>query len=252
MAYFEGGFFEYLRGRFGTFISRMRYGKTYISRAPGRYNTKSVKVKTMRKVFSRRQRINHELRRCPKIREFWKSIDVEGLNDNTRLMIRNKDFVAYERMLPGLGITPASFNKISVKNIVIEATDITFDFKLLRAAPGKLEPPYDVFCVFITDRHYKETAFGFTRDKRFYSGTKFVTVEEENGDSYIPLRVRQYYRAEQAKYEAEKAYLLVAAIKFNELKNKYEWSETFFEELFDFVPAEKKKDHSASSIRYDD
>ena len=34
---------------------------------------------------------------------------------------------------------------------------------------------------------------------------------------------------------------MVAAIKFNELKNKYEWSDTYFEEISDFMPDEDKK-----------
>jgi len=252
MAYFDKSSFGKLRGKFGNFISRLRYGKPYISPVPSRYNTKSEKVKTMRKVFSRRQRLNHELRRCPKLREFWKTLDVEGLNDNTKLMIRNKDFVAYERLLSGIGITPVSFDKSSVKNIVIEDSYITFDFKLERAIPKHLEPPYDVFCVFILDRYFDEVDDGFIRRKSFYSGTDFQTIEQDSGDVYTSLRFRQYYRAEQVKYLAEKAYLMVAAVKYNDLKNKYEWTDTFFEELVDFIPEDKKKDYTKNIIKYDD
>lgn len=252
MARFEESAFGKLRGKFGNFVSRLRYGKAYISPVPLKYNTKSEKVKTMRKVFSRRQRINHELRRCPKIRDFWRSLDVEGLNDNTKLMIRNKVFVAYERLLPGFGITPFSFDKISVKNIVIEDDYITFDFKLERANPKILQPPYDIFCFFITDRFFEETIFGYTRNKSFYSGIEFQTVEKENDDSYISLRFSQHYKVTQVKYLADKAYLMVAAVKFNDMKNKYEWSDTFFEELTDFIPQDKKKDFYKNIHKFND
>ena len=46
---------------------------------------------------------------------------------------------------------------------------------------------------------------------------------------------------------------MVAAIKFNDLKNKYEWSDTFFEELFDFMPDEdKKKKWNGVTLKMDD
>ncbi len=57
----------------------------------------------------------------------------------------------------------------------------------------------------------------------------------------------------QQKYIAEKAYLMVAAIKFNKLMNKHEWSDTFFEELFDFMPDDsKKKKWNGVTIKSDD
>ena len=45
---------------------------------------------------------------------------------------------------------------------------------------------------------------------------------------------------------------MVAAVKYNDLKNKYEWTDTFFEELVDFIPEDKKKVYTKNIIKYDD
>ena len=240
MARFDSGVFGFLRGKVGNIVARLRYGEVYVAEKPLKYNTKSEKVKFTRKVFSRRQRLNSQLRKEPEIVSFWKVVESEGLNDNTKLMIRNKPFVSYERLLPGCGFTPASEDKIIVKNIVADELDIKFEFKLERANPNILEPPYDVFCIFILDRLFEYTPHGRIRHKTIAAAITFQTIENEIPGTFIPVVVRPNHIILQEKYLAEKTYVMIAAIKYNELKNKYEWSDTYFEELFDFMPDENK------------
>ncbi len=45
---------------------------------------------------------------------------------------------------------------------------------------------------------------------------------------------------------------MIAAIKFNELKNKYEWTDTYFEEIYDYIAEDKKQDINGRPIRYED
>jgi len=252
MAQFDSGVFGFLRGKIGTIVSRLRYGKVYVSAKPLKYNTKSDKVKTTRKVFSRRQRLNHELRKHEYIRSFWKAVESEGLNENTKLMIRNKPFISYDRLLPGCGFTPLGNDKVLVRNISIGEKDSTFEFKLERDNPKLLEPPYDVFCIFIVDRMFQNTVDGLMREKTIIGDINFVTIEKEPEDSFIPVKITQQYQMVQHKYYAEKAYFMVAAIKFNELKNKYEWSDTYFEELFDFIPEDKRIKWLENKYKFED
>lgn len=241
MAEFDSGVFGFLRGKIGTVVSRLRYGKVYVSAKPLKYKTKSDKVKLARKIFSRRQRFNSRLRKDQKIQTFWRAIDADGLNNNTRLMIRNQPFVEYERLLPGCGFTPVCEDKTIVRNISMDELDISFEFKLERANPKHLEPPYELFCVFVLDRLFKYTHEGRIREKTITADVSYQTIESESPDTFIPVKFRPNHIIRQEKYLAEKAYIMVAAIKFNELKNKYEWSDTYFEELFEFMPDESKK-----------
>lgn len=240
MAQFDSGVFGFLRGKVGTLISRLRYGKVYVAAKPLKHNIQSEKLKLAQKVFSRRQRLNTQLRKDKKIQAFWKAVDTEGLNDNTKLMKRNQPFVAYECILPGCGFTPLSDDKIIVKNVHFEKYEIVFDFKLERANPKKLEPPYDVYCILLLDRYFKNSGSGLIRHKMIFGETGFCTFESETGDSFQEFRYKHEGTVNRIRMYAEKAYVMVAAIKFNELKNKYEWSDTYFEELFDYVPEEEK------------
>jgi hypothetical protein len=156
-------------------------------------------------------------------------------------MKRNHSFVEYERLLPGCGFTPVSDDKIIVKNIVVEELDVKFEFKLELNNPKILEPPYEVFCIFILDRLFQYTGSGRIRHNVFEADTTYQTIEIEPSGTFIPVTVRPGDTIRKHKYVAEKAYIMVAAIKFNELKNKYEWSDTHFEELSDFMPDEDKK-----------
>ena len=252
MAQFDSGVFGFLRGKIGTIVSRLRYGKVYVSAKPLRYKTKSDKVKLTRKIFSRRQRLNSKLRKDKKIQAFWRAIDADGLNNNTRLMIRNQPFVEYERLLPGCGFTPISDDKIIVRNISIGESESSFEFKLERANPKVLEPPYDVFCISIVDRIYINSTDGLMREKTISSDTKFITIEKEQIESFIPVRISQNNEISKYKYYAEKFYFMVAAIKFNELKNKYEWSDTYFEELFNIIPEDKKIKWDEKKYKFED
>jgi hypothetical protein len=252
MAQFDSGVFGFLRGKIGTIVSRLRYGKVYVSAKPLKYKTKSDKVKLARKIFSRRQRLNSRLRKDKKIQAFWRTIDADGLNNNTRLMIRNQSFVEYERLLPGCGFTPISDNKVLVRNISISERESSFEFKLERANPKALEPPYDVFCVSIVDRIYINSTDGLIREKIISSDTKFVTIEEEPANEFIPVTINQNNEVRDYKYLADKFYVMVAAIKFNELKNKYEWSDTYFEELFNIIPEDKRIKWDEKKYKFED
>lgn len=241
MAQFDSGVFGFLRGKIGTIVSRLRYGKVYISAKPLKYKTKSDKVKLARKIFSRRQRLNSWLRKDKKIQAFWRTIDADGLNNNTRLMIRNQPFVEYERLLPGCGFTPLCDDKMLMRNVTMDEMDISLEFKLERANPKHLEPPYELFCIFILDRLFAYSHEGRVREKTITASTTFQTIENESPDDFMTVKFRPDHIIRQEKYLAEKAYIMVAAIKFNELKNKYEWSDTYFEEIFDYMPDEDKK-----------
>jgi hypothetical protein len=241
MARFDSGVLGYMKGKIGTIVARIRYGEVYIAPKARKYKIKSENLKLAQKVFGRRQRLNTQLRKDKKIQAFWKAIDSSGKNDNTKLMKRNHSFVAYERLLPGCGFTPVCDDKIVVKNVVVEELDIKFKYKLERDNPKILEPPYDVFCIFILDRLFQYTNDGRIRHNVIVADTTFQAIENEPSGTFIPVAVCPDHIIRQQKYLAEKAYIMVAAIKFNELKNKYEWSDTYFEEISDFMPDEDKK-----------
>ena len=240
MARFDSGVFGYMKGKIGTIVARIRYGEVYIAPKALKYNIKSEKLKLAQKVFGSRQRLNTQLRKDNKIQDFWKAIDSSGKNDNMKLMKRNQPFVAYEGILPGCGFTPLSDNKIIVKNLHFDGFDVVFDFKLERADAKKLEPPYEVFSILLLDRSFQNTQYGLIRQRTLYGETVSLTFENELQDSFRTFRHLYFDSVHNRMYCAEKAYILIAAIKFNELKNKYEWTDTYFEELLDYVPDDKK------------
>jgi len=238
MARFESGVLGYMKGKFGDIIARMRYGEVYIA-PKTKYKIKSDKLKFAQKVFGRRQRLNTQLRKDKKIQEFWKAIDSTGKNDNTKLMKRNHSFVSDERLLPGCGFTPVCNEKIIVKNVHFVGFDIVFDFKLDLADAKKLGPPYDVFCVLVLDRYFENSVDGLIRHKTLYAETVALTFEDDSQGSFQTFRHLYFDSVHNRMYQAEKAYIMIAAIKFNDLKNKYEWSDTYFEELLNHIPEDK-------------
>lgn len=252
MARFDSGVFGFLKGKIGSIVARMRYGEVYIAEKPLKYKIKSEKLKLTQKVFGRRQRLNTQLRKNKKIQALWKAIDAEGLNNNTKLMIRNKPFVSYERLLPGCGFTPVSDDKIIVNNIHFEGFDIVFDFKIGRANPKKLLAPYEVFCILLFDRLLHNSGMGLIRDKVIFGATGFNTFDNETTDSAQTFRFMYIDEIHSRRYIAEKAYVMIAAIKFNEMKNKYEWTDTYFEELQNYVPENKKTKWNEHIYRLDD
>ena len=239
MARFDSGVLGFLKGRIGTIVARMRYGEVYIAPRALKYKITSEKLKLAQKVFGRRQRLNTQLRKDKKIQEFWKSIEVDGKNGNMKLMKRNQPFVTYERILPGCGFTPQSENKIIVKDLHFDVHDIVFDFKLERANPKKLEPPYEVFSILMLDRHLDNTGMGLRRYSTFYGESVSLSFENEQQDSFQTFRHLYIDSVHNRMYHAERAYILIAAIKFNELKNKYEWTDTYFQELQNHIPEDK-------------
>ena len=253
MAQPEQGIFGFLRGKVGNLVGRMRYGKFYISRRPTIYKANQTEAARLnRKKFSRRQRFKKELRKDKRIRDFWRVVDAEGLNDNTKLMIRNTPFVTYERILPGAGFTPKSEDKIDVRNIRFQDRNMDFEFKLNRANPKILEPPYDLYAIAIVDRLFELTNEYVLRRKLIAGSLVTMRIENEPTDSYQTVSLYYDEIFCQEICDAEKAYAMVAAIKFNELKNKYEWTDTYFEELFDFVPENIKFDAKGLPFRYND
>ncbi len=240
MARFDGGIFGFIKGKIGAIVARIRYDEVYIATKALKYNIKSEKLKLAQKIFGRRQRLNSQLRKDKKIQDFWKSVSAEGKNDNMKLMIRNKPFVSYESILPGCGFTPPCDDKIIVKDFHFDGFDVVFDFKIERVNTRKLEPPYEVFSILMLDRELEETLDGIIRRKALDGETVSITFENETQDSFQTFRHLYIQQVHNRMYCAEKAYILIAAIKFNELKNKYEWTDTYFQELHDYIPEDKQ------------
>ena len=231
MARFDSGVLGFLRGKFGTLVARKRYGETYVSRKPDKINANQTQAaKDNRTRFKRTQRLSHEIRRHPYLRAFWKAVDAEGLNDNTKVIKRNSKLITHDLLLPGCGITPKSDNGLEVKNLEIHNYRVSFDFKLNRANPKALEPPYDV-CIFLLFE--KVPVGGYT--KEFHSAFKFHRIEEEHSDEFIRVISRYDDVSRKNADVAQKKHAMVAVIKFNELKNKYEYSDTDFSQITYYV-----------------
>lgn len=45
---------------------------------------------------------------------------------------------------------------------------------------------------------------------------------------------------------------MIAAIKFNENKKKYEWTDTYFEEISDLVPNDMKQEINGRALKFQD
>lgn len=247
MARFDSGVFGFLRGKIGTLVARKRYGETYVSRKPGKINANQTKpAKDNRERFKRMQRLSHEIRKYPELRAFWKAVDAEGLNENTKVIKRNSKLVTHESLLPGCGITPKSDNVLEVKNMEVHNYRVSFDFKLNRANPKALEPPYDVF-LFLLFEKIVHPSF----PKEFSSALIIHKIEHEPSDDFIHVISRYKDVPRQHAELAVKRHAMVAAIKFNELKNKYEYSDTNFSEINYFV-SQRKQNLNSNTVMIDD
>lgn len=231
MARFDSGIFGFLRGKIGNIVARKRYGETYVSRKPNKINANQTKpARDNRKRFSRTQRLNHQIHRHPQIRNFWKLIDADGLNDNTRVFKRNSKFVTHEVLLPGCGFTPKNDNTIEVKDLSIRNFNINFDYKLNRANPKALKPPYDLYFILLLEK----VGEGFG-SREFLSVLNIQRIESESKEGFNHFHTRYNDVDRQSAEQSVKRHLMLAAIKFDEQKNNYEWSDTNFTEITDFV-----------------
>lgn len=253
MARFDSGIFGLMRGKIGNIIARLRYGQVYIARKPDRYKANQTEAAIRnRAIFSRRQRFNSKLRKDKRIRKFWEEVEAEGLNDNTKLMIRNTPYVAYERLLPGFGFTPKSEEKIVVNNLSFEGQSIHFDFKIERSKRNKIEPPYDLYCIILTDRWFEYGADIIMRNKGVESLVSVKRIESEQAETFQTTSFIYDKGYLTVAFLSEKCYVMIAAIKFNELKNKYEWTDTYFEEVSDIVPNNMKQEVNGRTLRFED
>ena len=69
----------------------------------------------------------------------------------------------------------------------MDEMDISFEYKLERANPKHLEPPYELFCIFILDRLFAYSHEGRVREKTITADTTFQTIENETNDGLTPL-----------------------------------------------------------------
>ncbi len=253
MARFDSGIFGLMRGKIGTIVARLRYGKVYISSKPGKHKAKQTEAaKRNRAIFSRRQRFNSKLRKDKRIKKFWETVNSEGLNGNTKLMIRNTPYVAYERLLPGFGFTPKSGEKIAVRNLGFEGNRVHFDFKIERTKRKKLEPPYDLYCVVLSDRWF---VYGFDtiiRNKGVNSLVSVKSIESAQPENFQNVSFVYDRGYLSSAYLSERCYVMIAAIKYTELKNKYEWTETYFEEISDLIPNDRKQEINGRALKFED
>jgi hypothetical protein len=248
MARFDSGVFGFLRGKIGTLVARKRYGETYVSRKPGKIKANQTKAaKDNRVRFKRIQRLSHEIRVYPELRAFWKAVDADGLNDNTKVIKRNSMLIRHDVLLPGCGITPKSDNILEVKNVEIHNYRVSFDFKLNRANPKALEPPYDVYMFLLFEKIKDDIV-----PKEFTSVLTIHKIEEEPSDDFIHIISRYKDVPRQHAELAVKRHAMVAVIKFNELKNKYEYSDTNFSEINYFVSQTKPNPYSGTLLVDDD
>lgn len=253
MARFDSGIFGLMRGKIGNIVARLRYGKVYVSSKPGKHRAKQTEAaKRNRAIFSRRQRLNKGLRKDDNIRKFWKVVESEGLNHNTKPMKRNTPYVAYERLLPGAGFTPNSEEKIIVKNIHLEGGTIQFDFKIERTNPRKLKLPYDLYCIVLADRWFEYSESQILRKKDIATATRHKRIETEQSDAFQTVSLIFNTAFVKNIEYSEKCYVMFAAIKFNEQKNKYEWTDTYFEEISDLVPNDMKQEVNGRTLRFED
>jgi hypothetical protein len=231
MARFDSGVFGFLRGKIGTLVARKRYGETYVSRKPGKIKANQTKAaKDNRERFKRIQTLSHEIRRHKELRDFWKAVDADGLNDNTKVIKRNSMLIRHDVLLPGCGITPAGDNVLEVKNVEIHNFRVSFDFKLNRANPKALELPYDVYLLLLFEKIQHHSY-----PKEFYSALIIHRIEEEPSEEYTRIISKYDDISRQNAEVAVKRHAMIAVIKFNDLKNKYEYSDTNFSEITNFV-----------------
>lgn len=253
MARFDSGIFGLMRGKIGNIVARLRYGKVYVARKPDRYKANQTEAaKRNRAVFSRRQRFNSTLRKNKSIKKFWEEVDSEGLNGNTKLMIRNTPYVAYEKLLPGAGFTPKSEEKIFVRNLGFDGQQVQFDFKIKRTNQKKLEPPYNLFCILVTDRWFEYGVDRIIRNKGIECLVRVREIESEQYETFQTVSFIYDKGYLTSVFLSERCYVMIAAVKLNELKNKYEWTETYFEEVSDLVTNDMKQDVNGRVLKYED
>ncbi|MFA5012253.1 MAG: hypothetical protein WC644_09925 [Ignavibacteria bacterium] len=248
MARFDSGILGYMRRKVGKIVARIRYNKVYIAQKPEKIKvSQTQKSINNRAVFSRRQRLNSALRKDKRIQEFWRKTEAQGLNDNTKLMIRNKPFVNKDFLLPGCGFTPPSKNKIIVNNIDYSSYNLAFDFKIERSDKKVLEPPYNIWAVVIVDIYYEDCIRYILRNKNIVTKSEYTTVDSEPTDTFINILINYNNNVfREIANIADKLYVMIAAVKYNELKNKYEWSDTFFQDISHF--AYKRENFLALSL----
>lgn len=219
-------------GKYGKIAVRNRYGKSYISKLPEIYKANQTQAALNNRIkFSRRQTLNSSLRIDKKLVEFWKASDAEGLNDNARLMRRNTPFVEIDRLLPGLGFTPSSGNKMVIKNVSYMGKTVSFDYKILRKNKSALKAPYDICCVMVYDWNNKNNHDLKCKFTRIYTHSEYLPVTKDSGKDFRQVSFMLKDPASGFVEGAERIYFMAAAIKQKQGKKKYEWTETFFEEI---------------------
>jgi len=226
MARLESGAFGKFRGAIGNIVGRIRYGKHHIALRQDKIKISNSKgCVDNRIVFSRNHHLSHTIREHIQLKNFWDIVDADGVNGYTRVQKRNLKFIKVDDIPPECGFTPPG-DIIKITNLKINDLVLEFDIKLNRTNPKYLEPPYDVHSLFVftdADRPPK--------DNLISSLFKTQTVEKETPDgiTHISLSYPDTLISNQEYFH--KTYIMIAIIKFNELKEKYEWSGTYTKRL---------------------
>lgn len=230
-----------ITGKFGKLVYKSRYGSSYISRLPEFYNAnKTEAALENRRKFSRRQRLNSGLRKDKRLVELWKASDAEGLNDNAKMMRRNTPFVTSKNFLPGLGFTPHSDNKLVVRKVSFVGKNVNFEFKINRKNKSAFKTPYDICCVIIYDGTHEHGVISTYKFKHIVTQYEYLTITKDSGKDFLKASILMTSPETNYKHFAEKILLMAAAIKQKHGKKKYEWTETFFEDITDIIPENER------------
>lgn len=226
MARIEAGPLGKFRGAIGSIVGRIRYGKHHIALRQHKIKiSKSKGSVDNRSEFSRNHHLTHIIREHKQLKEFWDKVNADGVNGYTRLQKRNLKLMQVEDIPPECGFTPPG-DLIEITDFKIDDLEVEFGIKLNRSKQKYLKPPYDVYSLLIltdADRPPKDNIMG--------SLLKTQTIAEENPDGINHISLSYPSNLWSYKKYFSKMYIMIAIIKFNELKQKYEYSNTYLKRL---------------------
>ena len=227
MARLESGAFGKFRGAIGNIVGRIRYGKHHIALRRDKIKISNSKgCVDNRSEFSRNHHLTHTIRSHKELKDFWDIVDADGVNGYTRVQKRNLRFIKVDDIPPECGFTPPG-DLIEISNLKVTDLVLEFDIRLNRSNPKFLEPPYRVYSLFVftdADKPPKENLIGSLLN------TQTVENETPDGINHISLSYSNALISNQEYFH--KTYIMIAIIKFNELKEKYEWSATYTNRLY--------------------
>ncbi|MFA5011372.1 MAG: hypothetical protein WC644_05405 [Ignavibacteria bacterium] len=187
-----------LQDKLGSFVSKIRNGKSYVASAPTDYKkSTSEGYLTNQSKFGTSARFASAINQYPNMKSVWKYSENKGRDAYYKIQSENSKSCGLNHVSIKAKVVPCFSHQLLIKKVLLNSSELEITFQLDKSLPEMFFPPYKAYPIF---------HLGFPEDfvdssrKKFH---QFLSLKEEFTEPYI---------------KSHGEYKLIFSVDFNDLK----------------------------------